>query len=223
MNGAVRWLDRWLAGWLAPHCQGCGSPAPASELCAPCAAELPRIDCACPRCALPLPAPAPACGRCLKRPPPFSAAFAPYLYADPIDRWLARLKFRDGLAAGRLLGERLAAAVPAAMLADVDLLLPIPLHRRRLRERGYNQALELARPLARAHRLPLALDALRRERDTPHQLGLDAKTRRRNLRGAFSADCAAAGCCCSMTSSPPAARCARPHRRCSPPAPPRCG
>lgn len=135
-----------------------------------------------------MPGPAPACGLCLRRPPPFVAAFAAYRYADPVDRWLGSLKFRDGLACGRLLAERLAASAPADLMHDADLLLPVPLHVRRLRERGFNQALELARPLARRHRLPMLPDALRRRRDTPHQLGLDARTRRQNLRGAFVAD-----------------------------------
>jgi ComF family protein len=179
---------------LPASCLACGGPgAGGRALCAPCAAELPWNRCACPRCALPLPQPAPACGRCLRRSPPFAAAIAPLLYADPVDRWLGGLKFRNALAAGGLLSALLAEALAAAPALAVDAVLPVPLHRRRLRERGYNQALELLRPLARRQGWALRPTLLARERDTPHQIGLDAGTRRRNLRGAFRADPAVAG------------------------------
>jgi ComF family protein len=77
--------------------------------------------------------------------------------------------------------------VPAAWREGCDLILPMPLHARRLGRRGFNQALELARPLARAWGLPIEVDALRRVRDTPAQSELDAEARRRNVRGAFQA------------------------------------
>jgi ComF family protein len=77
--------------------------------------------------------------------------------------------------------------VPAAWCEGCDLILPMPLHPRRLGRRGFNQALELARPLARAWGLPIEVDALRRVRDTPAQSELDAEARRRNVRGAFQA------------------------------------
>ena len=67
-----------------------------------------------------------------------------------------------------------------------DLLLSVPLHRRRLRQRGYNQALELARPLAQALHVPLRHDRLQRRRHTGAQTELDAVSRRRNVRGAFA-------------------------------------
>jgi ComF family protein len=186
---------RLLATLLPPRCLACDGPAAGRELCAACAGELPVNRCACPRCALPLPLPQPAplCGRCIRRLPRFDQAFAPFTYADPIDRWLGRLKFRNGLVCGRLLGELLADAVEPGFVDGIDALVPVPLHTARLRQRGYNQALELARPLLRRYRLPLWADALRRQRDTPHQIGLDAKTRRRNLRGAFAAEPRVAG------------------------------
>jgi ComF family protein len=187
LDAGVRWLETALGWLLPPRCLGCGEAATGRELCRRCASMLPENRCACPRCAIPLPAPAPLCGLCLRRPPPFSAAWAPFVYADPVDRWLAQLKFRHGLAAGRLLAAELATRVPAHCGAGIDVAVPMPLHRQRLRERGYNQALELLRPLAARRGWRLSNTALRRERDTPHQLGLDARTRRRNLRGAFVA------------------------------------
>lgn len=134
-----------------------------------------------------MPRPEPACGACLKRSPPFAASLAPLRYAAPVDRLLPRLKFHAGLAEGRLLAGLTLEHVPEAWRGDCDLVVPMPLHPRRLGRRGFNQALELARPMARAWRLPLGIDVLRRVRDTPAQSELDAEQRRRNVRGAFEA------------------------------------
>lgn len=188
-------IERGARLLLPPRCLHCGARGHEGEdLCADCRAQLPLNLCACPRCALPLPQPAPACGRCLKRPPPLSHTLTPLLYADPVDRWLPRLKFGRDLAAGRVLARRLLEdpRLPA-LLEGMDALLPLPLHRARLAERGYNQALELARPLARLSGLPLRGDWLQRVRATAPQTGLDARARRRNLRGAFVADAAQRG------------------------------
>lgn len=188
-------LDALTRLLLPPRCLHCGAPGAAGrDLCADCRGLLPHNACACPRCALPIPQPAPACGRCIKRPPPASMALAPFVYADPVDRWLPRFKFARDLAAGRVLAELLLEDPRLPALIDgIDALVPLPLHRARLGERGYNQALELARPLARALDLPLRQDWLQRVRATAAQTGLDARARRRNLRGAFVADAAMRG------------------------------
>jgi ComF family protein len=171
---------------LPPRCLVCAEPgADGRDLCRACADELPWNDAACARCALPLPAPAPACGACLRTPPPYAAASAPLRYAAPLDRLLPRFKFHADLACGRLLASLLLQAWPQPP-AGVDALVPMPLHRARLGRRGYNQALELARPLARAWALPLAPQALQRVRATAPQTELDAAARRRNVSGAFA-------------------------------------
>lgn len=199
MNAAVwswrRALDA-LAHLLLPcRCLHCGGPGDIGrDLCTGCRGLLPHNPCACPRCALPIPQPAPACGRCIKRPPPASAALAPFLYTDPVDRWLPRFKFARDLAAGRVLADLLLEDQRLPTLIEgIDTLVPLPLHRTRLGERGYNQALELARPLARAVGRPLRPDWLQRVRATAPQTGLDARARRRNLRGAFVASEAMSG------------------------------
>lgn len=153
------------------------------DLCADCATELPRNAHCCQRCALPLPISAPLCGRCQRKAPPWDAAWAPFRYAWPLDRLETRFKFGRDLAAGRVL-----ATVWQQEARSIDLpqlILPVPLHPRRLRERGYNQALELAKPLARAWGVPCRRDLLQRVRHTDAQTGLDAVARRRNLRRAF--------------------------------------
>ncbi|MBX3712238.1 MAG: ComF family protein [Lysobacter sp.] len=169
--------------WPA-HCLVCGERAGNGDLCAACLRELPWNRCACPRCGLPLPLPGPACGHCQRRPPPLTETRAVFRYALPLDRLLPRLKFHRDLAAGRTCALRMADALASAPRPDA--LVPLPLHRSRLRERGFDQALELARPLAKALDLPLLDRALVRVRDTVPQSRLDAPARRRNLRRAFA-------------------------------------
>jgi ComF family protein len=178
------WLCNDASRLLWPaRCLLCGEAGEdACDLCRACAATLPWNRIACGRCALPLPAPG-TCGRCLRRPPPLAAVQAACRYGFPLDRLLPRFKFHQDLAAGRLLAQLMAEA--CAPLPRPDALIPIPLHRTRLRQRGYDQALELARPLARALSLPVRDDTLLRVRATLPQSELDAIARRRNLRDAF--------------------------------------
>lgn len=186
VDGLWRRVQRLI---LPSHCLLCAQDGDGRrDLCAACAGDLVRNRLCCPRCALPLQAAAPLCGDCLLREPPFDAAFAPFLYGHPIDLLVTKLKFGRSLAAGRVLSELWLDAVADVAPARPDLLVPVPLHASRLRERGYNQALELAKPLARALRIPLADKVLSRTRPTAAQANLDAKARRQNLRGAFEFD-----------------------------------
>jgi ComF family protein len=183
-------VDGWrgLQFALMPaQCLLCGQGSDRQrDLCTACTADLLRNRICCPRCALPLQTPAPLCGECLKREPPFAATCAPFVYAQPLDLLMTRFKFGRSLAAGRVLSELWLGALRESMPAKPALLIPVPLHASRLRERGYNQALELAQPLARALAIGLRHDVLVRTRATPAQANLDAKARRRNLRGAFA-------------------------------------
>ncbi len=167
---------------LPPRCLLCGAPGEGLDLCADCRMDLPINASCCAHCALPLPYPAARCGACLRRAPAWDGAWAPYRYGWPLDRLESRFKFSANLAAGRVLGT-LWAAHPLPLRPQ--LIVPVPLHRARLRARGYNQALELARCLARQHGLPLRRDLLRRTQATAAQTELDARARRRNVRGAF--------------------------------------
>lgn len=194
-------VDGWparLGGLLCPpRCPVCRERAGERDgLCPACAAALPWNRCACRRCALPLPfatGPAPdptpasagpICGACLRRPPPLHETHAIFVYGFPVDRLLPRFKFHHDLAAGRLLARWMARSLAAATRPEA--LIALPLHRARLRTRGYDQALELARPLARALELPLLEGRLRRTRATAPQSRLEAQARRRNLRDAFT-------------------------------------
>lgn len=177
LNDASRLL------WPA-RCLVCAESAEdARDLCRACAATLPWNRTACDRCALPLAAPG-TCGTCLRRPPPLTAVHAACRYGFPLDRLLLRFKFHHDLTAGRLLSQLMAEACTS--LPRPDAVVPVPLHRARLRQRGYDQALELARPLARALSLPLRENVLVRVRATDAQSELDARARRRNVRDAFA-------------------------------------
>lgn len=176
---------------LPPRCLVCGERgSDGQDLCAACRATLPWNRVACPRCALPLAVAAPACGACLQAPPPQAGARAVFLYRPPVDRLLLRFKFHADLAAGRLLSGLMLEGL--AGTGRPQALVPLPLHPSRLRRRGYDQALELARPLARGLLLPLDAARLERTRATAPQSELDAAARRRNLRDAFRARAGAA-------------------------------
>lgn len=129
------------------------------------------------------------CGRCLRDPPAFDATHAAFAYAFPLDRIVQALKYRHRLALAGFLADALLPLVPS----ENAVLLPMPLHVRRLRERGFNQAVEVARPLARAAGLPLELGAVGRVLNTAPQASLPWKARRVNMLGAFRCDASFTG------------------------------
>ncbi len=171
------------------RCLLCDERCEGQPLCSPCEADLPWLDGRCTVCAVPLPSRGLVCGECLKRPPSYDHVEVPWRFAFPVDALITRFKHQARWPYGRLLGERLAHHLEHAFadgLPRPDLLLPVPLARRRLRQRGFNQAQMLADWLSRP--LGIATDArvLERVLDTPAQQQLDAATRRRNLRQAFA-------------------------------------
>lgn len=159
------------------------------SLCRECEAELPWLVEACARCGEELADNEDElCSRCRLDPPEFDACFAPLCYRSPVDKLIAGYKFNAEFAGGYALSRILARAATARWRksASPDLLLPVPLHRSRLRRRGFNQALEIAKVLAAASGVPLAAVSLRKTRPTPPQTEMaDAKRRRANIRGAF--------------------------------------
>ena len=184
-------VDYWLqfiqkCGYPA-SCLLCGNPGHKGlNLCAGCANDIRLNTQACRLCGLPLPcASLSICGSCLKKKPSFDSCISPHLYSYPLDRLILAMKYQQKLAAGRLLGELMAARLDSAITDRPQAILPVPLHRRRLRQRGYNQAVEIARPVARQLQIPLATNLCTRVRDTSSQRGLTAKERKRNIRDAF--------------------------------------
>lgn len=183
-------LNNWLVNiqdWLLPSlCPACGATAEKGHgLCHGCAQTLPLLQNTCPRCAKPYEHADihGECGACQKRPPAFERSIALYRYTPPVDHFIRELKFNRQLGLARLLGRHLA----ERLLNEPrpDRIIPIPLHRARLRERGYNQALEIARPVAKALEVPIDSQSLQRVRPTLPQTGLAVAARRKNVRDAF--------------------------------------
>jgi ComF family protein len=146
-------------------------------ICAQCEAELPRLERPlCPRCALESPGGA-ICGRCLSQSPAYDATQAALAYDFPADTLVHALKFRGALALAPLLAGLLADKVRGE---SVDHVVPVPLSAERLRRRGYNQAVEIARHLGKVD-----VDLCERTRDAPPQIELPYAERQRNVRGAF--------------------------------------
>jgi ComF family protein len=178
---------RLLRAILPLRCLLCGADgADGRDLCAGCARDFAINRPCCARCALPLETPAPLCGECLASEPPFAAAWAPFRYGHPLDLLEARFKFRGDLTAGRVLADLMIERAGTDAPMRPALMFAVPLHVSRLRQRGYNQAFELAKMLAGALDIPLDRDGLTRTRATAEQTGLGAAARRRNLRGAFA-------------------------------------
>ena len=180
-RGMTGQLLKISSPWSGP-CALCLAPAKADRVCTDCARSLPRPQAACARCAVPLPQPG-ICGRCLRHPPAFEATSCAFEYRFPVDRLVQRFKFAGDLAIGRWLGECLAHA--AAGVDRPELLLAAPLGAARLRERGFNQALVLARVVGCALRVPVDAGVVEKVRDTRPQHGLARADRHENLRGAF--------------------------------------
>lgn len=173
---------------MPQRCVFCGVESTDTEVisCTGCAEDLPWNDCCCPRCAQPLAVCLPAgvtCGDCQARPPAFRAAVAPLIYTFPTDAAIKALKFRRRLEYVPVFTRLLDAVLPR-LEQDIDALLPVPLHWRRHAVRGFNQAMEIGKPLARQLRLPI-LSSAYRIRHTPYQSGLTAGERRSNLAAAF--------------------------------------
>jgi len=167
---------------LPQDCFLCAAPSGDSLLCPSCTASLPRLTTErCPVCALPTPG-ASICGACLKRAPHFDATQAVFRYEFPVDSLIQSLKYAHRLASADFFGRALA-QIPAP--CRPDLIVPVPLSAARLAQRGFNQALEIARPLARALGAPLETGRVHRRLDTAPQASLPWKERMKNIRHAF--------------------------------------
>ena len=176
---------------LCAVCHGWGT----QRVCADCVQRFAPVVPRCTGCALQVPAVVSRCGACLADPLPFERSVAAVDYAYPWDSLITHFKFHGALDLAPALANRLADAVLRSdAVRQIDtaspqhstLLLPVPLSDARLRERGYNQAWELARRVARRLRCPADARLLLRVRDTPHQLAFPPAERAGNVRAAFA-------------------------------------
>ena len=181
-RGALRTaVEHWA---LAQSCLFCGAAQPREGICAGCRQDLPgnRVP-RCPVCAN-LGPDGQVCGECLAHPPRFSHLTAAVSYRFPVDGAIQRLKYGADLSAVGPLAALLTERV--AQERRPDLVIAMPMAPQRLRERGFNQAQELARALSARLRLKLVLELCRRIRHTAPQAALPWAERRRNIRGAFT-------------------------------------
>lgn len=189
-HAATQWATAWAARLLPQDCLLCAAPSGRDALCAACAHSLPRLTIErCPVCALPAPG-ANVCGACLNKSPHFEATQAVFRYEFPLDSLIQSLKYAHRLAGADFLGKAL---LELPTPRRPDLIVPVPLSAARLAQRGFNQAVAIARPLARALGVPIELGGIRRRRDTAPQTGLPWKERAKNIRAAFDCEIDLAG------------------------------
>lgn len=183
--GRLKSIQQWLFPGICLLCSE--RVVTNNQFCDACEASLPRLYNGCEQCAVPLADTSAAqqrCGACQQHPPAFRRALAPFVYAAPIDRFIQDLKYQQRLETARLLGTRLADYVTSRD-PEIDVIVPVPLHTKRLRERGYNQSLEIARPVAEQLGVKLDYQSGQRTRATPPQTSLPPRARHRNVRSAF--------------------------------------
>lgn len=140
----------------------------------------------CPVCSLPFAVTANSyhlCGRCIKHPPAYTKVYVAGIYERSLRRAIQQFKFSRKVGLDRSLGRLLERTIEEEL--KIDLVVAVPLHHQRLQQRSYNQALLLAREIARSRNLPVASNLLLKVRETEPQQGLSAKQRLRNLQDAF--------------------------------------
>jgi ComF family protein len=193
MKMVYNWLNIIQDYLLPPTCILCGNAGYESrDICHSCYKHLPRNNLCCYRCAEILEAPAASarhpsrlCGRCLSKHPAFDETYAPFIHHGAVRHLISTLKFGADYKNARLLGLLLAEHLKQTAERP-DLILPVPLHASRYRRRGFNQAIEIGRTVAKQLLIPLDITSCQRHRDTPHQTQLSAKKRRKNMKNAFS-------------------------------------
>lgn len=195
---SISQVYKWLINNQSDPCLLClgNGPQTTAGICDACRADLPWLHNQCRRCALPIPVNDQLCGKCQVRNPAFAQVVSPLLYRFPIDSLIPAFKYHDQLIYGRLLARLLAEAVHFHYSEHdqslPDRVLAMPLHPTRQAKRGFNQAQELAGPVARYLQLPLCRHSLQRVRHTEAQQGLSASDRKRNLADAFQSPPSAA-------------------------------
>lgn len=189
----VNYLKKLIA-WLLPNtCVLCDHPSDrGQDLCGNCNGDLPWLRDACTRCAKPLlqNSQALVCDDCVKQSPPFTITHALFLYQAPITQLIMDLKFGHALVNARILGELLSEHIRDGWYRTKPLpeaIIPIPMHPNRIKERGFNQALEIARPISKALNIPLEYTKCHRIKHTAAQATLPARQRQQNVKSAFYA------------------------------------
>ncbi|MDD5214612.1 MAG: ComF family protein [Methylococcales bacterium] len=180
-------LEKTLNYFMPPRCILCGDKGFENrDLCAACYEELPKHTPRCYQCASDFISPHSngLCTDCFENPPAFDETFAPFVHQGSIRYLILQLKFHRHYPSVRLLGGLMADYLQKTAQLP-DCIIPVPLHKNRYQERGFNQSIELARVLSKQLNVPLDLHSCIRHRDTAHQIGLNALQRGENIKNAF--------------------------------------
>jgi len=160
------------------------------SLCQACRDDLPRIECACKMCALPMEANTNSqfCGQCLSQKTYVDYTESLFFYDNPIDYLISQMKFQQQLSVVAVLADLLKEHIETGVSKHgfPDVILPMPLHKIRLTKRGFNQSLEIIKPLAKAKDIPIELNLVERSKATQSQTNLNRKQRKKNVSGCFS-------------------------------------
>lgn len=179
----MNWLERLL---FPPTCQLCGVPTTKDTLCSDCAHDIRAIDSACPLCALPNDDGS-VCALCSHQPPHWQAAHSCFVYDGNLAELIRHWKYRKQRVAQGLLCDAMTAwLVETQFNTTATAIVPVPLHRSKLRQRGFNTTYHLAQAASKALALPVITQALTRTQQTQSQAGLSKTARHHNLIGAFN-------------------------------------
>lgn len=176
-----------LLNKLPSSCIFCDNPGVADkDICEYCLERLPKNTPSCYRCGqfLEQSSDSQLCGYCQSNPPAFDYCHAPFIYQSVTRYLISTLKFNYQYKNARLLGQLFAESVPKTTLPQC--IVPVPLHKNRYRQRGFNQSLEIAKTVSKNLKIPIDNSLCIRHKDTPHQIGLAIKQRRKNIKNAFS-------------------------------------
>jgi ComF family protein len=181
-------LKKLYHGLLPFTCILCHHPSQRElDLCEPCHNELPILTHSCSACASEL-TDTSLCNECQNNPPPFDATYALFSYNESIKRLVLNLKFNDALLNAHLFGKLMTDKIRQHWYHDTQLpevIIPIPLHKKRLKKRGFNQAVEIARPIVSILRIPIDISSCERIKYTTAQATLEAEKRATNVKNAF--------------------------------------
>ncbi len=174
--------------FFPPTCILCGNSGfDLQDICSPCFTDLHRNLHCCYRCAGVFNSASDRprlCGVCISKPPAFDSTYAPFIHQGSMRFLIARLKFNRQYKHARLLAYLLADYLEKTAETP-DLIIPVPLHKKRYKERGFNQSVEIAKTLSKRLKIPLDFQTCIRSRNTPHQIDLPAKLRLKNMKNAF--------------------------------------
>jgi len=183
------WLNIIQYTVLPPSCIFCGKKSEQKiDLCNACKNGIRKLESQCLYCAQAFDDPSlnhQICGSCQTSPHAFDKVYAPYLHQGEVRHLINQLKFEQAHKNARLLGLLISDFLIAEKAPLPDCILPVPLHRERYQQRGYNQTLEIAKVISQKLSIPIDYNNCIRTHNTPHQISLSLKQRHKNMKGAF--------------------------------------